>query len=68
MEESKHVRGGAFLIESISPQEILSPEDFTEEQRLIAQYDTTITTIGRCFMEIDKHLKTIQTVFQESLL
>ena len=31
------VRGGAFLVESISPQEIFTPEDFTEEQRLIAK-------------------------------
>ncbi len=31
------VRGGAFLVESISPQEIFTPEDFSEEQRLIAQ-------------------------------
>ena len=31
------VKGGAFLIESISPQEIFTPEDFTEEQRLIAK-------------------------------
>jgi hypothetical protein len=60
--------GGAFLIESISPQEILTPEDFTEEQRLIAQYDTPITTIERCLMEIGKHWKTIQMVFQESVL
>jgi len=36
MEESKHSKGGAFLIESISPREILTPEDFTDEQRLIA--------------------------------
>ena len=31
------VRGGAFLIESISPQEIFIPEEFSEEQRLIAK-------------------------------
>jgi len=31
------VKGGAFLIESISPQEVFTPEDFTEEQRLIGQ-------------------------------
>src|SRR4030042_6421432 len=31
------VKGGAFLIESISPQEIFTPEDFNEEQRLIAK-------------------------------
>jgi alkylation response protein AidB-like acyl-CoA dehydrogenase len=33
-------RGGAFLIESISPQEIFAPEDFNEEQRLIAKAAT----------------------------
>ena len=31
------VKGGAFLIESISPQEIFTPEEFSEEQRLIAK-------------------------------
>jgi len=34
------VRGGAFLIESISPQEIFTPEEFSEEQRLIAKAAT----------------------------
>jgi len=37
MEEWKHVKGGEFLIESISPQEIFTPEDFTGEQRLIGK-------------------------------
>ena len=31
------VKGGAFLVESISPQEVFTPEDFNEEQRLIAK-------------------------------
>ncbi|MCX8117079.1 MAG: acyl-CoA dehydrogenase family protein [Desulfobacterota bacterium] len=31
------VKGGAFLIESISPEEAFTPEDFTEEQLLIAK-------------------------------
>ena len=31
------VKGGAFLIESISPQEVFTPEDFNEEQRLVAK-------------------------------
>lgn len=31
------VKGGAFLIESTSPEEVFTPEDFNEEQRLIAQ-------------------------------
>ena len=33
----KFVKGGAFLIESISPQEIFTPEEFSEEQRLIGK-------------------------------
>jgi alkylation response protein AidB-like acyl-CoA dehydrogenase len=37
MDEPKHGKGGGFLIESIAPAEILTPEDFTEEQRLIAK-------------------------------
>jgi alkylation response protein AidB-like acyl-CoA dehydrogenase len=31
------VKGGAFLVESISPQEVFTPEDFNEEQRLVAK-------------------------------
>jgi len=31
------VKGGAFLIESISPKEVFTPEEFSEEQRLIAR-------------------------------
>jgi alkylation response protein AidB-like acyl-CoA dehydrogenase len=31
------VKGGAFLLESISPKEVFTPEDFNEEQRLIAK-------------------------------
>jgi len=40
MQGLKHVRGGEFLIDSISPEEIFTPEDFTEEQRLIAKAAT----------------------------
>src|SRR4030043_2060606 len=31
------VKGGAFLIESISPHGVFTPEDFNEEQRLVAK-------------------------------
>jgi hypothetical protein len=31
------VKGGAFLIESISPQEVFTSEDYIEEQRLVAK-------------------------------
>ena len=37
MEGLKHPKGGEFLIDSISPGKIFTPEDFTEEQRLIAK-------------------------------
>jgi hypothetical protein len=37
MDEQKFVKGGAFLIESISPQEVFTPEEFSEEQRLIGK-------------------------------
>jgi len=31
------IKGGAFLIESISPHGVFTPEDFNEEQRLVAK-------------------------------
>ncbi len=34
------VKGGAFLLESISPQEVFTPGEFNEEQRLIAKAAT----------------------------
>jgi alkylation response protein AidB-like acyl-CoA dehydrogenase len=36
-EEKKIVKGGAFLIEERTPEEIFTPEDFTEEHRMIAE-------------------------------
>src|SRR6476646_8263534 len=38
-EQKKLIKGGAFLIEERTPEEIFTPEDFTEEHRMIA--DTT---------------------------
>ncbi len=38
------IKGGAFLIESISPEKIFTPEEFSEEQRLIAQAATEFVT------------------------
>ncbi len=40
MEEPKYIKGVEFLIRSILPQEIFTPEDFTEEQRLISKAAT----------------------------
>ena len=37
IEEKQIIKGGAFLIEERTPEEIFTPEDFTEEQRMIAQ-------------------------------
>jgi len=44
MEQPKYIKGGEFLIRSISPQEIFTPEDFTEEHRLIAKAATEFVT------------------------
>jgi alkylation response protein AidB-like acyl-CoA dehydrogenase len=46
------VKGGAFLIESISPQEIFTPEEFTEEQRLIAKAATEFV-VGEVQPQVD---------------
>src|SRR5512136_165604 len=50
------VKGGAFLIESISPQAIFTPEEFSEEQRLIGQAATEFV-VG----EIQPQLDDIET-------
>ncbi len=55
MEEPKHIKGGEFLIESISPQKVFTPEDFTEEQRLIARAATEFA-VG----EVQPHMEDIE--------
>lgn len=35
--KSKPVKGGSWLIEEVSPENIFTPEDFSEEQKLMAQ-------------------------------
>jgi alkylation response protein AidB-like acyl-CoA dehydrogenase len=37
VEEKQIIKGGAFLIEERTPEEIFTPEDFTEEHRMIAE-------------------------------
>src|SRR5512132_4052878 len=37
VEQKQIVKGGAFLIEERTPSEIFTPEDFTEEHRMIAE-------------------------------
>src|SRR2546421_13001701 len=36
-EEEKIIAGGSFLIEERTPEEIFTPEDFTDEHRMIAE-------------------------------
>src|SRR5215207_3747228 len=36
-EQKRIIKGGAFLIEELTTQEIFTPEDFTEEHRMIAE-------------------------------
>ena len=37
VEQKKLVKGGAFLIEELTPLEVFTPEDFNEEHRMIAE-------------------------------
>jgi alkylation response protein AidB-like acyl-CoA dehydrogenase len=37
VEQKKLVKGGAFLIEELAPDEVFTPEDFNEEHRMIAE-------------------------------
>ena len=56
-EERKIIQGGAFLIEERTPEEIFTPEDFTEEHTMIA--DTTRQFIDNEVVpridELEKH-------------
>ena len=38
--EKEVIKGGAFLLQETLPISVLSPEDFTDEQRLIGQTTT----------------------------
>src|SRR3954462_14144759 len=37
VEDKKIITGGSFLIEDPTPDEVFTPEDFTEEHRMIAE-------------------------------
>jgi alkylation response protein AidB-like acyl-CoA dehydrogenase len=56
-EQKEVVQGGAFLIEDRTPEEIFTPEDFTEEHRMIAE--TTRQFVDNEVMpridELEKH-------------
>ena len=36
---SQNLKGGSFLFESVAPEQIFTPEDFTDEHRDIAPHD-----------------------------
>ena len=54
-EEKKLIKGGSFLIEERQPEEIFTPEDFTEEHRMIA--DTTRQFIDN---EVTPHIDELE--------
>ena len=54
-EQKKIFKGGSFLIEARTPDEIFTPEDFTEEHRMIA--DTTRQFIDN---EVTPHLDQLE--------
>src|SRR5215813_9265425 len=54
-EEKKLIKGGSFLIEERAPAEIFTPEDFTEEHRMIA--DTTRQFIDN---EVTPHIDELE--------
>jgi Acyl-CoA dehydrogenase, N-terminal domain len=54
-EEKQIIKGGAFLIEERAPTEIFTPEDFTEEHRMIA--DTTRQFVDN---EVSPHIDELE--------
>ncbi len=52
MEESM-IKGGTFLIEDIGPDQVFTPEDFDEEQRLVAK-STEEFTQGELLPKVDE--------------
>ncbi|MBM7867368.1 acyl-CoA dehydrogenase [Heliobacterium gestii] len=52
---SDFIRGGSFLTETLAPEQVFTPEDFTEEQRTIAQ-----TTADFIAGNVTPHLEQIE--------
>ncbi|MCL0095368.1 acyl-CoA dehydrogenase family protein [Dehalococcoidia bacterium] len=55
METGKIRKGGAFLVEEIAPQEIFTPDDFTEEHRMIIK-----TTEDFVKNEVQPHIEELE--------
>ena len=54
-EQKQLIKGGSFLIEERTPEEIFTPEDFTEEHRMIA--DTTRQFVDN---EVNPHIDELE--------
>ena len=54
-EQKQLIKGGSFLIEERAPEEIFTPEDFTEEHRMIA--DTTRQFVDN---EVNPHIDELE--------
>ncbi|MCL0058229.1 acyl-CoA dehydrogenase family protein [Dehalococcoidia bacterium] len=55
METGKIRKGGAFLVEEVAPQEIFTPDDFTEEHRMIIK-----TTEDFVKNEVQPHIEELE--------
>ncbi len=61
-DSSKAIKGGEFIIRKTLPEEIFTPEDFTEEQKMIAQMCTDFI-----HQEVTPHLDRIDSM-EEGLM
>jgi alkylation response protein AidB-like acyl-CoA dehydrogenase len=61
-----HVQGGSFLISKIDPEQVFTPEDFTEEQRLMK--DSVIEFIDREVWPYKARFENKDYAFTESLM
>jgi alkylation response protein AidB-like acyl-CoA dehydrogenase len=55
--ETKKVKGGAFLLETADPSEVFTPEDFNEEQKMIAKTteEFVVDKVMPVLHEIEEH-------------
>src|ERR671917_2757263 len=56
-EQKRIIKGGAFLIEERTPEEVFTPEDFTEEHRMIAETarDFMDNEVRPAIPQLEKH-------------
>jgi alkylation response protein AidB-like acyl-CoA dehydrogenase len=66
MSSSYKIKGGSFLLGSASPEEIFTPEDFTEEHRMIQ--DTVRKFMTNEVLPLEKEFEAKDNVLARSLL